>query len=111
MLALIKQWLVMPVDEDDGRGGTMRTTTAMDDKRGTPQGAPISPLLGNLYLRRFLLGWKALGLERKLRAQIVSCADDFVIPCRGSAATADAAMRSMMQKLKLTVNDAKTHTR
>ncbi|TDR35147.1 group II intron reverse transcriptase/maturase [Tahibacter aquaticus] len=69
LLALIKQWLVMPVDEDDGRGGTRRTTTAKDDKRGTPQGAPISPLLSNLYLRRFMLGWKALGLERKLRAQ------------------------------------------
>lgn len=111
LLALIKQWLVMPVDEDDSRGGTKRTTTAKDDKRGTPQGAPISPLLSNLYLRRFLLGWRTLGLERKLRAQIVSYADDFVILCRGSAARAEAAMRGMMKKLKLTVNEAKTHVR
>lgn len=111
LLALIKQWLVMPVDEDDGRGGIKRTTTAKDDKRGTPQGAPISPLLSNLYLRRFLLGWKTLGLQRKLRAQIVSYADDFVILCRGSAARAEAAMRVMMKKLKLTVNEAKTHVR
>ena len=111
MLALIKQWLVMAVEEDDGRGGTKRTTAAKDAKRGTPQGAPISPLLSNLYLRRFLLGWKVLGLERKLRAQIVSYADDFVILCRGSAVKAETAMRSMMQKLKLTVNDDKTHTR
>jgi group II intron reverse transcriptase/maturase len=111
LLALLKQWLVMPVDEDDGRGGSKRTTQAKDDKRGTPQGAPISPLLSNLYLRRFLLGWKTLGLERKLRAQIVSYADDFVILCRGRAAQAEAAMRAMMKALKLTVNDAKTHTR
>lgn len=111
MLALLKQWLVMPVEEDDGRGGTQRTTAAKDAKRGTPQGAPISPLLSNLYLRRFLKGWKVLGFERKLRAQIVSYADDFVILCRGSAVQADAAMRAMMQKLKLTVNDDKTHTR
>lgn len=111
LLALIKQWLVMPVDENDGRGGIKRSTTAKDDKRGTPQGAPISPLLSNLYLRRFLLGWKTLGLERKLRAKIVSYADDFVILCRGPAAPAAAAMRRMMQALKLTVNEAKTHTR
>jgi RNA-directed DNA polymerase len=110
LLALLKQWLVMPVDEPDGRGGTQRSTKAKDAKRGTPQGAPISPLLSNLYLRRFLLGWKTLGLERKLRAKIVSYADDFVILCRGPAAPAAAAMRRMMQALKLTVNEAKTHT-
>jgi group II intron reverse transcriptase/maturase len=111
LLALIKQWLVMVVEEDDGRGGSTRTTTAKDAKRGTPQGAPISPLLSNLYLRRFLRGWKTLGVERKLRARIVSYADDFVILCRGSAVQAEAAMRSMMKTLKLTVNDAKTHLR
>jgi group II intron reverse transcriptase/maturase len=111
LLALIKQWLVMPVDEDDGCGGTKRSTVAKDDKRGTPQGAPISPLLSNLYLRRFMLGWKTLGYERKLRARIVSYADDFVILCRGSASSAAMAMRRMMQTLKLTVNEAKTHVR
>jgi RNA-directed DNA polymerase len=111
LLALIKQWLVMAVEEDDGRGGTKRTTTAKDTKRGTPQGAPISPLLSNLYMRRFLRGWKTLGWERTLRAQIVSYADDFVILCRGSAVQAEAAMRQMMQCLKLMVNDDKTHVR
>ena len=111
MLALIKQWLVMPVDEDEGRGGSTRTTTAKDTKRGTPQGAPISPLLSNLYLRRILRGGKVLGMERKLGAQIVSYADDFVIVCRGSAARAEAAMRRMMKGLKRTVNETKTHVR
>ena len=45
VLALIKQWLVVPVEEDDGRGGRRRTTRAKDGKCGIPQGAPISPLL------------------------------------------------------------------
>jgi retron-type reverse transcriptase len=43
-----------------------RTTEAKDKRRGIPQGSPISPLLANLYMRRFVLGWKKLGLERAL---------------------------------------------
>jgi Reverse transcriptase (RNA-dependent DNA polymerase) len=51
-------------------------------RRGIPQGSPISPLLANLYMRRFVLGWKMLGLERSLRSRIVTYADDLVILCR-----------------------------
>jgi group II intron reverse transcriptase/maturase len=108
VLALIKQWLVAPVEEDDGRGRRKRTTRAKDTKRGIPQGAPISPLLSNLYMRRFLLGWKTLGLEARLQARIVNFADDFVICCRGTGEQAMAAMRGMMNRLKLTVNEEKT---
>ncbi|RQV97145.1 hypothetical protein EH220_04960 [bacterium] len=60
MLALIKQWLVVVVEEDDGQGGTRRKTEAKDRKRGIPQGAPISPLLSNLYMRYFVLGLENL---------------------------------------------------
>ena len=109
MLWLIKQWLVMPVEEDGGRGGRRRTNPAKRTKRGIPQGAPISPLLSNLYMRRFVLGWKVLGLAARLDAHIVNYADDFVILCRGPAVQAMAAMRAMMQRLKLTVNEDKTH--
>jgi hypothetical protein len=48
-------WLVVPkrphvrFDERDLETGPL------------PQGAPISPLLVNLYMRRFLLGWKQQG--------------------------------------------------
>jgi len=109
MLHLIKQWLVTPVEESDERGRTRRTTRNKDTGRGTPQGAPISPLLANLYMRRFVLGWKTLGHEERLRARIVNYADDFVIVCRGRADQALAAMRDMMRRLKLTVNETKTH--
>jgi group II intron reverse transcriptase/maturase len=108
VLALIKQWLVAPVEEDDGRGRRRRTTRAKDTKRGIPQGAPISPLLSNLYMRRFVLGWKTLGLEARLQARIVNYADDFVICCRGSGERAMEAMRAMMDRLKLTINEEKT---
>ena len=108
MLHLIKMWLEAPVEETDEHGNKHRSTRNRDEGRGTPQGAPISPLLSNLYMRRFVLGWKKLGHEKRLRAYIVNYADDFVICCRGRAEEALAAMRSMMTKLKLTVNETKT---
>jgi len=101
-------WLVTSVAETDERGRTQRTTRNKDEKRGCPQGAPISPLLSNLYMRRFVLGWKSLGHEQRLEARIVNYADDFVICCRGTADEAMLAMRQMMERLKLTVNEQKT---
>ena len=108
MLHLIKMWLEAPVEEADERGRKHRSTRNRDEGRGTPQGAPISPLLSNLYMRRFVLGWKQLGHEKRLRAYIVNYADDLVICCRGQAEEALATMRGIMQKLKLTVNETKT---
>jgi len=108
LLALIKAWLEMAVEEDDGKGGKRRTTVARDSGRGTPQGAPISPLLSNLYMRRFVLGWKQRGHEARLKARIVVYADDFVILCRGTATRAMEEMRKIMTALKLTVNEKKT---
>ncbi len=71
-------------------------------------GSVLSPLLANLYMRRFVLGWKVLGHEQRWQARIVNYADDFVICCRGSAIEAAAAMRDMMARLRLTVNESKT---
>src|SRR5207245_1556772 len=70
------------VEETDDRGRKTRTTEAKDSGRGIPQGSPLSPLLANLYMRRFVLGWKMLGLERSLGSRIVTYADDLVILCR-----------------------------
>ncbi len=109
VLRLIKQWLEAPVEEDDGHGHRKRTTSNRDAGRGTPQGAPISPLLSNLYMRRFILGWKDQGFSRRWSAHIVNYADDFVICGKGRADEALEAMRVMMDKLKLTVNDDKTY--
>jgi RNA-directed DNA polymerase len=108
LLHLIKMWLEAPVEETDARGRSHRSTRNQDEGRGTPQGAPLSPLLSNLYMRRFILGWKVLGHERRLDAHIVNYADDFVICCRGNAAEALTVMRDMLARLKLTVNEAKT---
>jgi RNA-directed DNA polymerase len=108
MLHLLKMWLEAPVEETDEHGNKRRSTRNRDEGRGTPQGAPISPLLSNLYMRRFVVGWKKLGHETRLKAYIVNYADDLVICCRGRAEEALAMMRAMMSKLKLTVNETKT---
>jgi len=109
VLHLIKMWLECPVEETDDRGRKTRTTEARDNRRGIPQGSPISPLLANLYMRRFVLGWKMLGLEQSLGSRIVTYADDLVILCRrGKAEEALQQLRKIMSKLKLTVNEEKT---
>jgi RNA-directed DNA polymerase len=108
MLHLIKMWLEAPVEETDEKGNKHRSTRNRDEGKGTPQGAPISPLLSNLYMRRFVFGWKKLGHEKRMKAYIVNYADDLVICCRGEAEKALAAMRDMMVTLKLTVNETKT---
>jgi hypothetical protein len=65
MLHLIKMWLQAPVEETDERGKKKRTTRNRDEGRGIPQGSPLSPLLSNIYMRRFVLGWKLLGYARR----------------------------------------------
>jgi RNA-directed DNA polymerase len=82
VLHLIKMWLDCPVEETDDRGRRTRTTEARDKRRGIQQGSPLSPLLANVYMRRFVLGWKMFGLERTLGARLVTYADDLVILCR-----------------------------
>ena len=78
VLHLIKTWLECPVEETDQRGRKKRTTEARDSRRSIPQGSPLSPLLANLYMRRFVLGWKKLGLEQSLGTRLVTYADDRV---------------------------------
>jgi RNA-directed DNA polymerase len=109
VLHLIKMWITAAVEEDDGKGGSKRTTPNRDTKRGIHQGSPISPLLSNLYMRRFILGWRKLGYAERFGAQIVNYADDLVICCKRQADEAVQAMRQMMARLKLAVNEEKTH--
>lgn len=109
VLHLIKMWITAPVDDTDEWGNKKRTTRNRDEKCGLPQGSPLSPLLSNLYMRRFVLGWKRLGYERQFGAFIVAYADDLVICCKRGAEEALPAMRLVMQWLRLTVNEEKTH--
>jgi len=109
LLHLIKMWLEAPVEETTESGHQKRTTRNKDEGQGTPQGGVVSPLLANLYIRRFVLGWKTSGHAQRLQAHIVNYADDFVICCRpGNAEAAMVVMRRMLSRMKLTVNEQKT---
>ena len=108
MLKLIKAWLEMPVEEDDGEGGKRRTNRARKERKGIPQGAPISPLASNLYMRRFILGWKTLGFARRFRSEIVNYADDLCVLGKAPAADMLAAVERLMAGLRLPVNERKT---
>ncbi len=107
VLHLIKMWLQAPVEERDD-DGTRRMSGGKNEKRGTPQGGVISPLLANLYMNRFLKHWRQTRQSRALRAHVVSYADDFVILSRGRAAEALAWTRAVMTRIGLTLNEAKT---
>ena len=108
MLGLVKAWLEMPVVEEDGEGGSRRTNRARKERKGTPQGAPISPLLSNIYMRRFILGWKQLGYAQRFGAEIVNYADDFCVLGKAPAEEMRVVVYWLMERLKLPVNARKT---
>jgi group II intron reverse transcriptase/maturase len=104
LLRLIGKWLAVGVVEEDGR----RTR----EKRGTPQGGVISPLLANIFLHHvvdiYVHEW------RKSKAQgevyIVRYADDLVIAFE-KASDARALQKDLDDRLrsfKLSLNREKT---
>jgi len=106
-LHLIKMWLKVPVEERD-ENGKRRITGGRNSQCGTPQGGIVSPLLANLYMNRFLKYWRITGKGELWQARIITYADDFVILSRGHAKEALEWTRCVMQRLELTLNEAKT---
>ncbi|MDI3292179.1 reverse transcriptase domain-containing protein, partial [Polyangium sp. 15x6] len=108
VLSVIKAWLNAPVVERSSHGD-IRTTAARDVHRGTPQGGVISPLLANLYFRRFALAFRNSRVAHEADARLVNYADDLVLCCRpGHGVAVMAKMRELMGRLGLMVNEEKT---
>jgi RNA-directed DNA polymerase len=110
MLHLIKMWLKVPVEEREEQGKG-RMSGGQQNTRGTPQGGVISPLLANLYMNRFLKYWRITGRGEAFHAAVIAYADDFVILSRGCAAEALSWTRTVMERIGLTLNEAKTSIR
>jgi len=111
ILHLIQLWLKAPVMEVD-KDGTKRTIGGgKGNRKGTPQGGVISPLLSNLYLHLLDRIWERNHLQQRLGARIVRYADDIVILCRrNKSGQAMVVLRQVLERLGLTLNEAKTKT-
>jgi group II intron reverse transcriptase/maturase len=108
ILHLIQMWLKAPVMEVDQDGTKRNIGGGKGNRKGTPQGGVISPLLANLYLHLLDRIWERHHLERKLGARIVRYADDLVILCRRGTERPMAILRQILKRLGLTLNEAKT---
>ena len=110
ILHLIQMWLKAPVMEVDKDGTKRNIGGGKANRKGTPQGGVISPLLANLYLHLLDRIWEKKQLQSKLGARIVRYADDFVVLCRKGTEQAMAVIRRVLERLGLTLNETKTRT-
>ena len=103
ILHLINLWLKSPVYEDGQYKGGKK------QKRGTPQGGVISPLLANIYMH---LVDKVVNDTRKLFYQagikIVRYADDFVLMGKRISQEAEDRLRQILDRMGLKLNESKT---
>jgi group II intron reverse transcriptase/maturase len=111
ILRLIKMWLKAPIMEIDKDGTKRNIGGGKGNRKGTPQGGVISPLLANLYLHILDRIWARRNLQQRLGARIVRYADDIVLLCRRKKSDeAMAVLRQILERLGLTLNEAKTKT-
>ena len=108
VLALVRQWLKAPVMGENERGKIACVGGGKGNRRGTPQGGVISPLLSNLYLHLMDRIWQRHELACKLQAKLVRYADDFVVLCRKDVATPLDIVRQILERLELQLNESKT---
>ncbi len=108
VLALIKQWLKASVVEEGEDGKRRNAGGGKGNRKGTPQGGVISPLLANLYLHLLDRIWDRHNLAKRYRAQMVRYADDLVICCADGTEAPMQLLRWVLERLELSLNETKT---
>lgn len=108
IMHLIQMWLKASVIEVDKDGTKRNVGGGKGNRKGTPQGGVISPLLANLYLHLLDRIWERRQLQQRLGARIIRYADDIVILCRRGTDQPMAVLRKILERLGLTLNEAKT---
>ena len=100
VIHLIKLWLRTPVIENGKISGGKR------NKVGTPQGGVISPLLANVYLN--LVDKLVRNHSVFNEVEIIRYADDFVLMSRRLGKEAIDALKVLLNRMNLTLNEEKT---
>ena len=108
LLHLIQMWLKAPVMEVDADGTKRNIGGGKGNRKGTPQGGVISPLLSNLFLHLLDRVWERRRLQKRLGARIVRYADDMVVLCRQGTVEPMAVLRQILERMGLSLNEAKT---
>ncbi len=103
-LHLIGLWLKSPVVDEEQSGPSRR------NRRGTPQGGVISPLLANIYLHWFDHAFHGIsGPAQFASARLVRYADDLVVLTRGQGGRVRRWVRNtLVGRLDLRLNSTKT---
>ena len=106
VLKLIRMWPGAPVIEEDENG----RKTGRRQKKGTPQGGVISPILANSFLHWFDRAFHGTGGPASwAKARLVRYADDFVIMAKYVSPRLRQWIESVLQdRLGLEINQEKT---
>lgn len=108
MLHLIQMWLKASIVEMDKDGTKRNIGGGKGNRKGTPQGGVISPLLSNLYLHLLDRIWERRNLPQQIGARIVRYADDIVVLCRRNTDPAKEVLRRVLERMSLQLNESKT---
>ena len=99
ILEILQKWLKATVIEEDENGKRRTISGGKGNRRGTPQGGVISPLLANLYLHLLDRIWERHDIEERYGARLVRYADDLVILCRGDIRKPLALLKQILDRL------------
>lgn len=85
VLLYVQRWLAAPAQQRDG--------SVVERDRGTPQGAPISPLLSNLFMHYAFDVWIA---REHPGVQFERYCDDVIVHCASEHRPGASGMRSLV---------------
>lgn len=104
ILYLIKMWLKAPIKDSDGK-----ISGGMKNRKGTPQGGVISPLLANVYLN--ILD-KAVNrknsLYKRKGIRIIRYADDFILMGKCIPDSVIDYTAGLLNRMELEINKEKS---
>lgn len=107
ILMLLNHWLkAIVVQVNLGRHTVI--AGGKKQRRGTPQGGVISPLLANIYLNILDRIGDRAGREGTHKARLIRYADDIVILCARETDTPYKRLQNVLRRLELKLNEDKT---